>query len=150
MPRKRRDGLRDSRTWSKISGVTICTIPSGVTINSGGLNDLSSTELGYLDLIAGPAIGMKSSVSTGYMVSGDSAAWAAGGTSLTITYANLGITKLFGFATQYMGSAVSATTIRCNENAGVMSMAVVAPEILGGVTVLGGSGGSVYWMALHT
>jgi len=42
MARKTRDNLRKSRTFSEIAGVTITTIPSGVTINDSSLVGLGT------------------------------------------------------------------------------------------------------------
>ena len=61
MARSRSSGKRKTRIWAEISGTTISTITSGVTIDGAGINvggtALSTTELGYIDSLANAAVG---------------------------------------------------------------------------------------------
>lgn len=155
MPRAKRTNTRSSRTQGIISGTTVGTWPSGVTLSEGGIeyssgSFITATELGYLGAPAGPVLAAVSSTSTGLYVTGGSVAWAAGGASVSVNFTDLGITTLYGFSAQHMGSCVSGAFVRCNDTPSGVSMVVVAPEILGGVTVVGGTGGTIYWMAFHS
>ena len=61
MARSRSSGKRKTRIWAEISGTTLSVIPSGVTIDSSGINvagtALSTTELGYVNNLANSAVG---------------------------------------------------------------------------------------------
>ena len=136
-------GSRFQKSLGGISGTTFATIPSGVTIDANGINDVSVAELDYLDGAAGYLVTYSAA---GYKVSGGSAAWA--GATLSVLTGMT--TNLLGFgATHYDPGAVScfqAIIFKPSPVSGGVSL------ILNGMTAAGAvslavSGGTVYWTA---
>ena len=125
MSRKRRDGLRPSRTWSEISGVTISTMPSGVTVNSGGIDyGFGAAKMAFGSIV--------------YT-----------GTTASIASASHGLTTLTSFHAIYTdGTGVSPPICRFNTTASGVSIDVQAMTILGGTTMIpASSGGTIKWSA---
>ena len=140
-------GTRFQKSIAGISGVTFATIPSGVTIDANGINNISVAELAKLDGIAsyGYPVGYNTSVS-GCSVSGGSVAWA--GTTLEITH---GMTNLLGFSwAHYLpGGGVSVNQLHLAfpyTNSSVVSACLSSMNQIG-FSITAASGGTLYWMA---
>jgi len=130
-----------------LSGATIATVPSGVTIAQGGIvysntTAISPTEVGYLDGCAGAAI---AGTAAGYIIAGGIADWA--GASVLIT---TGLTTVTAFTGSWYRDPATATTQAASVEwvqHGVTVGAVTAALMYGSTTALFPSGGSLAWMA---
>lgn len=135
-------GTRFPRS-KNVSGVTLATIPSGVTIDANAINNVSVAELEYLNGTAGYLVTYSSA---GYKVSGGSSAWA--GTTLNITHGMN--TDLLGFgATHYNPSGVSVfqpLIFRPSPVPGAVSLTLQGMISTGAVS-MAVSGGTIYWTA---
>jgi len=133
-----------------VSGTTIATTPSGVTLDQAGIcydgtTYVTPTELGKLDAIDGYPMGY---ATAGTQVIGATIAWA--GASIVVTH---GFTTLVAFTTQYWdkqgGTSIRATAI--TESSRTSSVSVAAYTVTaGGLGLLAASGGSISWIAVGT
>ena len=125
-------GTRFDRS-AYVSGTTIATILSGVTIDANGIDNGSSIyPVGF--------------TYSGCSVSGGSSAWA--GTTISINHTMLNDLKGFS-ACQYLPAGISVNQIQISQPSpapGSVSLALVTMEQLGG-TSTARSGGTIYWMA---
>lgn len=129
-----------------LSGTTLQTNPSGVTIDNQGLfyasaTYITPTELGKLDGIAGYPV---ANTAAAKLLSGGTVAWA--GTTVQIA---TGLTTITSFSlTAEDTTHVYANTFRTLRvpTAGGVSVALVVPKS-GGSVVLAQGGGTICWMA---
>lgn len=133
-----------------LSGTTLTTIPSGVTVDRGGIaydgtTAVTPAELGYLDDQAG--YGVAYTTTAGYGLNAGSAVWA--GASLTINH---------GFTTTLLGlsvtwghdGGVTSVVVPCVKEAltaGYVSVALYT-ETAADSMHLAVTGGTMFWMAL--
>jgi len=153
MPRTSGPG-RGTRASQKgvLSGTTLATVPSGVTIDQSGIQHTSGTaitpaELGYLDGQAG--YGVAYTATAGFKLSGGTLAWA--GASVTIAH-NLTTTLQSIVASYEYAAAVSDPLVALGTNNVSTSSVSVAvyghPSSVSAAFGLMASGGTVHWMAL--
>ncbi len=153
MARKRKPNSRKNRIWTEISGTTLSTLPSGVTIDSSGIitaaGTVSPTELSYLDGAGGDVLA--NDYGTGFSITGASVPWAG----VTII-ANHGFTTLQGFVATYSSvngaSAVSPTVCELQQSGASdanQTIAIMAKQQadVNLKNILAASGGTIFWMA---
>uniref|UniRef100_A0A6M3JTR4 Uncharacterized protein n=1 Tax=viral metagenome TaxID=1070528 RepID=A0A6M3JTR4_9ZZZZ len=152
MARSRNPNKRKTRIWSEISGTTLSTLPSGVTIDNSGIitaaGTVSPTELSYLDGAAGDVVAYTSA--PGYVIVSGTTIWK--GTTIQLSHGLTTLTSLiatYHTATQATAVSAHAHIIRSaggDTNGTVsavvtrMTAAAMTPEIALG-------GGSVSWIA---
>ena len=142
--RKSRDGQRKSRTWSEVSGVTLSTLPSGVTINDSGL---FCGEGGVSITSSGIDFGVGDTAGSNLLMSFGSVAWA--GASVSVNSVTHGLSSLTSFNAMYTDSdSPSAPFCRFKFGPSGVSIEAITQTILGGTTTVnGGYGGTIYWQA---
>ncbi len=160
MARSKNPGKRKNRIWTEISGTTLSTLPSGVTIDSSGLitaaGTVSPTELSYLDGAGGDVLACDKG--TGFSITGASVPWA--GTTLQIDH---GFTTLQSINVIYSGACNATRTgaspavchivqdITGDANSTVSAVVVQVGHgrivASGDSTVLMETGGTIFWMA---
>jgi len=125
-------GTRFKKSLGGISGVTIATIPSGVTIDQNGIALPGGYTVGY--------------TATSYKVSGGSSAWA--GSTLSIDHGMT--TDLLGFGTTHYNpggvSVFQPLMFRPSPVAGSVSLTLQG-MITAGAVSMAVSGGTIYWTA---
>ncbi len=153
MARKRKPNSRKNRIWTEISGTTLSTLPSGVTIDSSGIitaaGTVSPTELSYLDGAGGDVLA--NDYGTGFSITGASVPWA--GVSIIASH---GFTTLQGFVATYSsvnaGTAVSPTICELQQSGASdanNTIAIMAKQVSddGSKQALATTGGTIFWMA---
>ena len=154
MARSRNPNKRKSRLWTEISGTTFSTLPSGVTIDSTGieastLGNVSTTELSYLDGAGGDVLACDKG--TGFSITGASVAWA--GTTIQISH---GFTTLQGISVTFSGptAATGTSPVVCHiiQSAGGDANSTVSAVVLttfnsGASTKLHDGGATIFWTA---
>ena len=154
MARSRSAVKRQTRFWDQISGCTLATLESGVTISSQGIivaaGTVSPTELSYLDGAAGDVVAYTSAA--GYEITAGVAYWS--GTSIRI---NVGLSTVAAFMGNLYYSASDTAPVSAPGSViwqdGVTDQTVTAAIYvngLNGAKAFHAAGGSIYWMAFGT
>jgi len=138
-----------------ISGSTYTTMPSGVTVSSQGISGssgtISTTSLGYLDSLAGPAIGGVSL--SALLMATNVTPWDA--TPVAIV---TGLTTVLTFTGAYRVDAARSLPLTSTSALGVIyKQSGTAGNVTASVyttaatgVAIAQSGGSISWLAMGT